>query len=751
MNKIYIILRNNQHEGPYSVDEIAGLFINEHDFVKIVGSKKGWQYAGDIPELNNHLVGEGASVASLNISASKLLGGSGSAKDEAPPVDAQNGVSTQIHTDHDPEKFVNPKPAVNSAPVPKQDQKFKKPVPARKVEPVAPAGSQKTPVFVEIAAIQPAPVEPVEATPPEPVFPAPPEREIIPITSLKSVGAGTSENNPVFMKQDDEPVVIVATSENPEGKNRSKEDEVGKDIPATADSRSPETLSFDERIERIKRSAAAFKKNNEPTVNDSSIGPSESQTAEALSGMQVTPVAAPGNAPNAPVANEVITPKANVQLKTNVRKAPVFVSIPEPDKTFSVGLEGGDKPAERNDILFDTNRPSIENRSPDHLDKFDPAPLKEPISFRQDANLQNDQQDTHGNRLDQSQTSLVGRNSPDLNRYDASTNGLPSERVVSGTTGDIGSGETLSFDERIEKVRQAAVTPKNRIVSSKAGAYPVAGNPTLLELAKKKPAGEPAEQPVTGNKPVLRNKPVLNKRKLAVGASLLLLAAIWFTLPYLKKESSGVTKSAQSSTSNVEQGRIAASDAAVADEGDLIKDLPVSELNKNEVDKTVVKEKPTVDSDTEPAVVTPAPPVATSRDGLLSVQSENDESNRAVAESTVVLNRPAAKAVVAENKAPAVTEQIFLKPEFSTNENAAGIFNVSVSLQNKSDKILKTVAVNLFFNDDAGRVLNKQTLYFTEVKPGETMSRAASQHKLATKASCELGLVSSEGVLYYAN
>jgi len=473
---------------------------------------------------------------------------------------------------------------------------------------------------------------------------------------------------------------------------------------------------------------------------------------EAPSNEQVTPVAAPENAPKTPAAKEAIAPEANVQPGTSARKAPVFVSLTELDKKFSGGLETGDKPAEGEDILSDTNRSSFENRSPEHLDKLDAALLNEPTLFRQNGHLQNDQQDTQRNRVEQSHTHPVGRNSPDVNRYDDPAIGLPSEHVVSGTTGNVGTGETLSFDERIEKIKQAAVTPKNKTVSSKAGAYPVAGNPTLLELAKKKPAGKPAEQSVIGNRPVVRNKPVLNKRKLVVGvSSLLLLAAIWFTLPYLKKESSGATKNAQSSVSNVEQGSIAASDAAVADEGELIKDLPVSEVEKTEVDKTVIKEKPTADSDTERLVVTPAPPVATSGDGLLSVQSENDELNRQVAESTVVLNKPAAKAVVTENKAPDVTEQIFLKPEFSNNENAPGIFNVSVSLQNKSDKVLKTVAVNLFFNDNAGRVLNKQTLYFTEVKPGETASRAASQHKLATKASCELGLVSSEGVLYYAN
>jgi hypothetical protein len=569
---------------------------------------------------------------------------------------------------------------------------------------------------------------------------------------LKSVGAGTSENNPVFMKQDDEPVVIVATSEKPQEKNRSKEGESDNDIPTTVANLSPETLSFDERIERIKRSAAAFKKKSEPTVNDPNIDtPEPSIAMEAPSNEQVTPVAAPENGPKTPAAKEAIAAEENVQPGTSPRKAPVFVSLTELDKKFSGGLETGDKPAEREDILSDTNRSSFENRSPEHLDKLDAALLNEPTLFRQNGNLQNDQQDTERNRVEQSQSHPVGRNS-DVNRYDEPAIGLPSERVVSGTTGNVGTGETLSFDERIEKIKQAAVTPKNKTVSSKAGAYPVAGNPTLLELAKKKPAGEPAEQSGISNRPVVRNKPVLNKRKLVVGvSSLLLLAAIWFALPYFKKESSGVTKNAQSPVSNVEQGSIAASDAAVADEGELIKDLPVSEVEKTEVDKTVIKEKPTADSDTERLVVTPAPPVATSGDGLLSVQSENDESNRQVAESTVVLNKPAAKAVVTENKAPDVTEKIFLKPEFSNNENAPGIFNVSVSLQNKSDKVLKTVAVNLFFNDNAGRVLNKQTLYFTEVKPGETASRAASQHKLATKASCELGLVSSEGVLYYAN
>ncbi|MEJ7912667.1 MAG: hypothetical protein WKF70_05890, partial [Chitinophagaceae bacterium] len=99
MNKIYLILRNNQHEGPYSVSEMMSLSVKKQDFIKVQGSKKGWQYAADIQELS-HLTLEDTSETATDsdyvvkeaanapeegmVTPAEVLKATGEFKDESP-------------------------------------------------------------------------------------------------------------------------------------------------------------------------------------------------------------------------------------------------------------------------------------------------------------------------------------------------------------------------------------------------------------------------------------------------------------------------------------------------------------------------------------------------------------------------------------------------------------------------------------------------------------------------------------------
>ena len=85
------------------------------------------------------------------------------------------------------------------------------------------------------------------------------------------------------------------------------------------------------------------------------------------------------------------------------------------------------------------------------------------------------------------------------------------------------------------------------------------------------------------------------------------------------------------------------------------------------------------------------------------------------------------------------------------NSDGQGISVLNVKLHNKSDKVLKMAAVNVFYTDSANTVLNKQTLYFSNIQPGQTVSKGASPHKIATKAYSKVGLVSTEGSIFYEN
>jgi hypothetical protein len=186
-------------------------------------------------------------------------------------------------------------------------------------------------------------------------------------------------------------------------------------------------------------------------------------------------------------------------------------------------------------------------------------------------------------------------------------------------------------------------------------------------------------------------------------------------------------------------------------------DTPVED-NRTTLQQELPLSKPTDEAD-------PSLPVDKPSSSATSVQVDNNRSEKKVvaaapdSQQDVVgsvpkpeVIEPAKPATKESAKAsPDLTEQIYLKSNFINNELGEGVFDLNISMDNKSDKLLKTVAVNIFFLDNDGKTLNKQTIYFSNVKPGETIARPASQHKLATRVRCELGLISSEGLLYYAN
>lgn len=68
-----------------------------------------------------------------------------------------------------------------------------------------------------------------------------------------------------------------------------------------------------------------------------------------------------------------------------------------------------------------------------------------------------------------------------------------------------------------------------------------------------------------------------------------------------------------------------------------------------------------------------------------------------------------------------------------------------VTVKNNSDKVLKVVAVDVFFYRDTDRMLDKKTLYFSNVKPNQSFTKSITPGVKAQSARFQLGLVSSEG------
>ncbi len=79
-----------------------------------------------------------------------------------------------------------------------------------------------------------------------------------------------------------------------------------------------------------------------------------------------------------------------------------------------------------------------------------------------------------------------------------------------------------------------------------------------------------------------------------------------------------------------------------------------------------------------------------------------------------------------------------------------GVNGYNVILQNQSNKLLKVVAVDIFYYTADDEILTKKTLYFSNILPGANMALTAPPNKKAVAASHQIGLVSSEeGAIYF--
>ncbi|MDB5207164.1 MAG: hypothetical protein JWR72_2239, partial [Flavisolibacter sp.] len=55
MQKVFILLRNNQQTGPFSLEEIIQFDLKPYDLIWIEGKSAGWYYPQEIKALHPHL------------------------------------------------------------------------------------------------------------------------------------------------------------------------------------------------------------------------------------------------------------------------------------------------------------------------------------------------------------------------------------------------------------------------------------------------------------------------------------------------------------------------------------------------------------------------------------------------------------------------------------------------------------------------------------------------------------------------
>jgi hypothetical protein len=103
-----------------------------------------------------------------------------------------------------------------------------------------------------------------------------------------------------------------------------------------------------------------------------------------------------------------------------------------------------------------------------------------------------------------------------------------------------------------------------------------------------------------------------------------------------------------------------------------------------------------------------------------------------------------------EKKAVPLGQQVDVSAKYLRTPRGKGLGGVELRLQNNSAQLLKTVAIDVFYYKEDDRLLGKETVYFTDIRPGENLSVTAPGNKRASSATYQLGLISADGGLYVA-
>jgi hypothetical protein len=104
----------------------------------------------------------------------------------------------------------------------------------------------------------------------------------------------------------------------------------------------------------------------------------------------------------------------------------------------------------------------------------------------------------------------------------------------------------------------------------------------------------------------------------------------------------------------------------------------------------------------------------------------------------------------AEKKAVPLNQQIDVKANYLKNAKAKGLAGLELTLRNNSSQVIKTVAIDVFYYKEDNRLVDKETVYFNNVQPGESIVQTAPGNRKASSATYQLGLISTGNGLYVA-
>jgi hypothetical protein len=131
----------------------------------------------------------------------------------------------------------------------------------------------------------------------------------------------------------------------------------------------------------------------------------------------------------------------------------------------------------------------------------------------------------------------------------------------------------------------------------------------------------------------------------------------------------------------------------------------------------------------------------------------NRQSTKRSEETTVNKNTPAPPVQSKEEENKEASPLASLADLVDLTSNAPdswmmGVTGLKITLKNRSNSIIQTAAVNVFYYDDNNRLLEKKMIYFSNVPPKGKLTLPAPDHKFADHVEFKLGAVSAKDDRY---
>jgi len=130
----------------------------------------------------------------------------------------------------------------------------------------------------------------------------------------------------------------------------------------------------------------------------------------------------------------------------------------------------------------------------------------------------------------------------------------------------------------------------------------------------------------------------------------------------------------------------------------------------------------------------------------MQIKNKSDELKtvNAILDTETILHQNLQKPEEPVKEIP-ISQQVNMNAHVVQEPNRKNIASLEVTIQNNSRSLLKTVAVDVFYYKRGERLFDKETLYFNNIQPGNSVTLSRPGNRKAITARFQLGQIDTLG------